>query len=136
MTLQGWSKRTTRAKCVAVSLTCLALAGTAVAASTGYDGGYRGDTTLTRGGESVCGKTSYKTAVSVVNGQFSIVWDPQRHVGINLALQPDGSFSGSQAYYVNKTAAQLRASGHIAGNVLDASVEGDYCARSYHLTKG
>jgi hypothetical protein len=102
----------------------------------GYDGVYRGATTLDRGADPPCGKVTYPMSVTVVNGQFSIVWDPSRHVGINLQAQPDGSFSGSQAYTNGKTTAHLNASGRISGNTLDAHVNGEYCSRNYHLTKG
>lgn len=101
----------------------------------GYDGTYRGTTTLTRGAESTCGKTEYPMTVSVVNGQFAIVWDPGRHVGINLSIQQDGSFSGNQQYTVGKQTGELKASGRVAGNVLDATIDGQHCARGYHLTR-
>jgi hypothetical protein len=121
-----------------VGFGCAVSAGVAVAAGAGagYDGVYRGATTLDRGAESPCGKASYPMSVTLVNGQFSIVWDPSRHVGINLQVQTDGSFSGSQAYTNGTRMAHLNASGHISGNALDAHVEGEYCSRNYHLTKG
>ena len=118
------------------------VAGTAtlgVAATAGYDGVYRGTATLERGDASVCGKESYPMTVSLVNGQFSIVWDPNHHVGVNLQVQNDGSFNGTQQYTVGSsrgTTAQLRASGHVAGNQLDAHVESQYCSRNYRLNKG
>jgi len=110
----------------------------ATAAPIGYDGVYRGTTTLTRGDDSVCGKTSYPTSISIVNGQFNIVWDPVRHFGVNLVVEQDGSFSGSQMYMPTARAqpSQLKATGRVAGNALEAHVEGQYCARDYHLTKG
>jgi hypothetical protein len=123
---------------------CVALAaiglGCAVAVAAGpgagYDGVYRGATTLDRGADPPCGKVTYPMSVTVVNGQFSIVWDPSRHVGINLQAQTDGSFSGTQAYTNGTRVAHLNASGHISGNTLDAHVDGEYCSRNYHLTKG
>ncbi len=120
----------------AVVFGCVVSAGVAAGAGAGYDGVYRGATTLDRGADPPCGKASYPMSVTLVNGQFSIVWDPSRHVGINLQVQTDGSFSGSQAYTNGKRTAQLNASGHISGNALDAHVEGEYCSRNYHLTKG
>jgi hypothetical protein len=120
---------------IACGLACLPPTGVALAASAGYDGVYRGTTTLDRGGESVCGRASYPMSVTLVNGQFSIVWDPSRHVGVNLQVQGDGSFKGSQMYTNGSRTAQLTASGHIMGNALDAHVEGEYCSRNYHLTK-
>jgi hypothetical protein len=129
-----------RVALVAVSLACLVLSDIAVAAGpgNGYDGLYRGAAVLDRGGESVCGRASYPMSVSVVNGQFNVVWDPSHHVGVNLQVQPDGSFSGSQMYAVgpHSTQTQLKASGKISGNALDAHIEGGYCSRNYHLTKG
>ncbi len=127
-----WDRRFLAA---AIMLAATGFAGDVVA-STGYDGVYHGDVTLTRGGESLCGKSPYQVTYTVVNGQFSMMYDPSHHVGVNLVVGPDGSFSGSQAYMVSSHQSQVKASGHIAGNVLDAQIEGDACARSYHLTKG
>jgi hypothetical protein len=126
-----------RARLVAAGLICAHPAGIAIAAGAGagYDGVYRGATTLDRGADPPCGKASYPMTVTLVNGQFSIVWDPSRHVGINLQVQTDGSFSGSQAYTNGKRTAHLTASGHITANALDAHVEGEYCSRNYHLPK-
>jgi len=75
-------------------------------------------------------------SVSVVNGQFSIVWDPSRHVGVNLQVQTDGSFSGTQMYMNGPRTTQLKASGRIVGNALDAHIDGEYCSRNYHFAKG
>jgi hypothetical protein len=123
---------------LAIGLGCALSAGVAMAAGSGagYDGVYRGATTLDRGADPPCGKVTYPMSVTVVNGQFSIVWDPSRHVGINLQAQIDGSFSGTQAYTNGTRTAHLNASGHISGNTLDARVDGEYCSRNYHLTKG
>ena len=121
---------------LAAGLACAAMMGVAVAAGAGYDGVYRGDVTRTRGDDSICGKPSYKTTFSVVNGQFSIVYDLSHHVGVNLVVQPDGTFSGSQLYKTVQQQSQVKASGRISGNVMDAQIEGLACARSYHLTKG
>ena len=77
--------------------------GVALAASAGYDGVYRGDVTRTEAMSSICGKPSCETTVTVVNGQFSIVYDLSHHVGVNLQVQPDGSFSGSQLYTTGQT---------------------------------
>jgi len=132
MQVSHWGRRTALA-CGAVM--CLCLADVAIAASTGYDGAYRGTVTLTRGGESICGKSSYQVAYTVVNGQFNVVYDAAHHVGVNLQVQADGSFSGNQNYQVGRQNSQVKASGRIAGNVLEAQVEGEACTRSYHLTK-
>ena len=113
---------------------CAPLTGIAVAASAGFDGVYRGDSTVTRGDESICGK-ALPVSYTVVNGQFSIVYDAAHHVGVNIQVQPDGSFSGSQTYFVGPRQAQVKASGRISGNVLEAQAEGKACARSYRLTK-
>jgi len=129
------------AAAIAAGLASASLAGVALAASGAYDGRYNGDVTLTRGEEGVCGKASYQTTFTVVNGQFSIVYNQTHHIGVNLTAADDGSFSGSQQYNLssagkgNGTAEMLKASGHIAGNVLDADIEGRACARHYHLTK-
>jgi hypothetical protein len=123
-------------RAVAAAIVLAGVAGGAVASTTGYDGVYRGDVTLTRGGESICGKPTYQVTYTVVNGQFSMMYDPSHHVGVNLVVAADGSFSGSQLYMVSSHQSQIKASGRIAGNVLDAQIEGDACARSYHLTKG
>jgi hypothetical protein len=128
---KGWAGTVGRAALISASLA--GFAGAAHAA--GYDGTYRGDVTLTRGDESLCGKSAYQTAYTVVNGQFAIVYDNVHHVGVNLQVQPDGSFSGSQQYQAGKQSSLVKASGHITGNVLDAQVEGHACARKYHLTK-
>jgi hypothetical protein len=130
-----YSGRAMRQAIVAVGVACVPLAGVAVAASAaGFDGTYRGDSTVTRGDESICGKAR-PVSYTVVNGQFSIVYDAAHHVGVNIQVQPDGSFSGSQAYLVGSRQAQVKASGRISGNVLEAQAEGQACARSYHLTK-
>jgi hypothetical protein len=119
---------------IATGLACVAAQ--AIAATAGYDGVYRGDATRTRGDDSICGKASYQASFTVVNGQFNIVYDATRHVGVNLVIQADGSFSGSQMYKSTQQQSQVKASGRISGNILDAQVEGQACARSYHLTKG
>jgi hypothetical protein len=131
MRRKGWAGSIGRVALVAASLA--GFAGAALAA--GYDGTYRGDVSLIRGGESICGKSAYQVTYTVVNGQFSIVYDNVHHVGVNLQVQPDGSFSGSQPYQAGKQSAMVKASGRISGNVLDAQVEGEACARKYHLTK-
>ena len=92
------SSRAMRQAIVAVGLACAPLIGVALAASAGYDGVYRGTSTLDRGDASVCGKTTFPMSVTLVNGQFSIVWDPSRHVGVNLQTESDGSFKGTQMY--------------------------------------
>jgi hypothetical protein len=71
----------------------------------------------------------------VVNGRFSIIYDPKNHVGVNLEVQPDGSFNGSQLYMSGTQQAQLHASGRISGNILEAQMEGVLCAKSYRLIK-
>jgi hypothetical protein len=119
---------------VAVTLACLPVA--VIAAITGYDGVYRGDATRTRGDDSICGNASYQATFTVVNGQFNIMFDRARHVGVNLQVQADGSFSGSQSYQSGQQQSLLKAQGRISGNVLDAQVEGNACARTYRLTKG
>lgn len=119
---------------IAVSAT-IAAAQVAYAASPAYDGVYRGEMTRTRGDDSICGKASNQSTFTVVNGQFSILYDPSHRVGVNLEVQSDGSFSGSQPYMVGSRRTQLRASGRIANSVLDAQVDGEACSRSYHLTK-
>jgi hypothetical protein len=120
---------------VAAGLACLPPAEVAVAASTGYDGTYRGDVTLIRGDSSICGKAAYRTSYTVVNGQFSVVYDASHHVGVNIEIRPDGSFSNTQAYMINARRSQVVATGRVAGNVLDADVQGEGCGRRYHLTK-
>ena len=121
--------------CVAI----LSLMQGAAAAPIGFDGVYRGTSTLTRGDDPPCGRSPAQSAISVVNGQFNLVWDPVHHVGVNLVVQQDGSFSGSQMYVASSARSQpsqLKVTGRIAGNTLDAHVDGQYCARDYHLTKG
>lgn len=125
----------TRSLMVAAAMACLCIA-EAAAGSPAYDGVYHGDVTRTRGDDFICGKASYQVSYTVVNGQFSIPYDLTHHVGVNLEVQQDGTFSGSQQYQVGQKQSQVRASGRIVGNVMDAAVEGFACARSYHLTKG
>lgn len=110
----------------------------ALAGSPGYDGVYKGDVTLARGTVGLCGKSPVTVTKQVVNGQFALVYDQPHNLGVNLDVQPDGSFNGSQLYVPVGARQQSRitASGRIAGNVLDAHIEGDACARDYHLTKG
>src|ERR1044071_10375227 len=91
----------------ALALSSVGLLSAAIAA-TGFDGSYRGEVTLTRGDGSLCGKASYQVTYQVVNGQFSIVYDPSHHVGVNLQVQQDGSFSGSQSYFAGKRQSQLK----------------------------
>jgi hypothetical protein len=112
--------------------------GMALAANGGYDGSYHGDVTVTRGDQSMCGKPSYQVTYTVVNGHFDMLYDPAHHVGVNLEVAADGSFSGNQIYMppgAGHTTQQLKAWGRIAGNVLEADIEGQGCARHYHLTK-
>src|ERR1035437_749891 len=70
-----WTRPATHAAIIAASLACLSLADVAIAASSAYDGVYRGEVTRTRGDESVCGKATWTASYTVVNGQFSIVYD-------------------------------------------------------------
>jgi len=129
------------ASAIVAGLAGASLVGVALAASGAYDGRYHGDVTLTRGDEGVCGKASYQTTFTVVNGEFNIVWDPVHHIGVNVLVADDGSFSGSQQFNLGgggkgpATASELKARGRIAGNVLDADVDGKACARHYHLPK-
>ena len=125
----------TRAAIVTIGMAGVLPVCAANAASTGYDGVYRGEVTRTRGDDSICGKASYQTTFTIVNGQFSIVYDQAHHVGVNLQVQADGSFSGSQMYKSFSQQGQAVASGKISGNTLDAKIEGMGCSRSYHLTK-
>jgi hypothetical protein len=71
-----------------------------VAIAAGYDGTYAGQVTLVRGDQSICGKSPLPVTKQVVNGHFDLVYDPAHHVGVNLEVQQDGSFSGDQAYMV------------------------------------
>jgi hypothetical protein len=132
MTACPWRLILTRA---AVVLPCLLATHTLLASNNGYDGVYRGDVTRTRGDDSICGKPSYQVSYTVVNGQFSIPYDLEHHVGVNLQIQTDGSFSGSQQYMIGRRPTQVRATGRIAGNTLQAQIEGEGCGRSYRLTK-
>jgi hypothetical protein len=127
---------TPRSAVLAIGVTCTLAAGAAYAASAAYDGTYHGQATRTRGDDSICGKASYETEFTVVNGQFSIVYGANLHVAVNLVVQDDGTFSGNQIYRAGSQQAMARASGRISGNVLEAAIEGAACARSYHLTKG
>jgi hypothetical protein len=106
-----------------------------VAIAAGYDGTYAGQVTLVRGDQSICGKSPLPVTKQVVNGHFDLVYDPAHHVGVNLEVQQDGSFSGDQAYMVGSQRQQVRASGRVAGNVLQAHIEGLACSRDYNLTK-
>src|SRR5277367_4632133 len=136
MRRRSWAKTVSSVAIVAAGLVS-SPAGVVLAANGGYDGSYRGDVTLTRGDQGTCGKASYQATYSVVNGQFSIVYDPAHHVGVNLVIEPDGSFSGTQTYMATSghSTTQLKASGRIAGNVLEGDTEGMACSRHYHLTK-
>jgi len=69
----------------------------ALAGSPGYDGVYKGQVTLTRGEAGFCGRSPIGVTKQVVNGQFSLVYDQSHNIGINLEVQPDGSFSGKPA---------------------------------------
>jgi uncharacterized protein (DUF2147 family) len=123
---------------VAAGLATASLVGSAIAATLGYDGKYRGDVTVTRGDEGMCGRLSYQVTYSVVNGHFDMLYDPAHHIGLNLEVASDGSFKGNQIYMPapgGRTTAQLKAWGRIADNVLEADIEGQGCARHYHLTK-
>lgn len=136
MRRRSWAKTVSSVAIVAAGLVS-SPAGVVLAANGGYDGSYHGDVTLTRGDQGTCGKANYQVTYSVVNGQFSMVYDPAHHVGVNLVVEADGSFSGSQTYMATSghSTTQLKASGRIAGNVLEADIEGMACSRHYHLTK-
>jgi hypothetical protein len=121
------------AQAVAIAA-CLLLAQTSLAAPS-FDGRYRGEAKLSRGVSPQCGRDSVPTTVSVVNGQFTIIWDRQHNVSISLTLQPDGSFAGSQQYQIARHPVPLKASGHVTGNVLEAEIEGQFCSRTYHLAR-
>ncbi len=96
----------------------------------------RPDHPVGRGASSMCGAETQPSTKQVVNGQFSLVYDAAHHVGVNLTVQPDGSFSGSQQYMYMSRQEQVRASGKIAGNVMTAHIEGAGCSREYSLKKG
>jgi hypothetical protein len=104
-------------------------------AATSFDGTYRGQATLSRGVAPQCGRDTLPTTISVVNGQFTVVWDRQHNVSISLTVQPDGSFSGARQYQIARHPWPLKASGRITGNVLDGEIEGEFCSRTYHLTR-
>jgi hypothetical protein len=134
-----WARAALNVLAIAAALGSASLGRVALAASSAYDGRYRGDVTLTRGDAGVCGSATYHTTYTVVNGQFSLVYNQAHHIGVNVTVADDGSFSGSQQYNLSSGAKNagglVKASGHIAGNVLDADIEGNDCARHYHLTK-
>ncbi len=136
MKRRNWAKTVSCVAIVAAGLGILPT-GVALAANGGYDGSYHGDVTLTRGDQTTCGKASYQVTYTVINGQFSMLYDPAHHVGVNLVVEADGSFSGTQTYMATSghSTTQLKASGHIAANVLEADIEGMACSRHYHLTK-
>jgi hypothetical protein len=137
MTAPGLTRLFSSAMIVAAGLASASLVGTAVAAYSGYDGSYHGDVTMTRGDQVTCGKPTYQVTYTVVNGHFDMMYDPAHHVGVNLEVAADGSFSGNQTYMATggRSTTQLKAWGRIAGNVLEADIEGMACARHYHLTK-
>ena len=138
MTRGWWARLISYAMVVAAGLASASLVRVALAATGGYDGSYHGDVTVTRGDQSMCGRLNYQVTYNVVNGHFDMVYDPTHHVGVNLEVAADGSFSGSQSYMPapgGHATVQLKAWGRIAGNVLEADLEGKGCARHYHLTK-
>ncbi len=130
--MRGFRYETVSIIGICVGLTVLPLV---ASAANNYDGTYTGQATLTRGDQSICGKSPIPVTKQVVNGHFDLVYDPTHHVGVNLEVQPDGSFSGDQLYQYSTQRQQVRASGRIAGNVLQAHMEGAGCARDYSLTK-
>jgi hypothetical protein len=136
--MKGLRRNVVAIVAITAGVACLPLANGALAGSPGYDGVYKGEVTLTRGEAGFCGKSPMVVTKQVVNGQFSLVYDQPHNIGVNLEVQPDGSFSGSQVYFPAGTRQQSRvtASGRISGNALTAHIEGDACARDYHLTKG
>ena len=123
-----------RAAQVVAIITSLLLAQTALAA-TSFDGTYRGEAKLSRGVSPQCGRDIAPATISVVSGQFTIVWDRQHNVSISLEVQPDGSFTGSRPYQLARHPMPLKASGYIIGNVLETGIEGQFCSRTYHLTR-
>jgi hypothetical protein len=129
----GLRRSVTAIVTAAVGVACLS---SIASAGNEYDGTYTGQITLSRGASSMCGAETQPSTKQVVNGQFSLVYDAAHHVGVNLTVQPDGSFSGSQQYMYMSRQEQVRASGKIAGNVMTAHIEGAGCSREYSLKKG
>jgi len=111
---------------------CFALVGTRAPASSPFDGVYSGDQTTTRGGAgSVICPNGPTTSITVSDGRFTAVYNSQNHIGVNLEIAADGSFSGTQRYG-GGGGTMARVNGRITGNVLEADITGNTCA--YHLS--
>src|ERR1700751_1651834 len=104
-------------------------------ASTSFDGAYHGQARLSRGASPQCGRDAVPVTVAVTDGRFPFVSDSRRHITVSIEVQPDGSFSGSRRYQVARHPTELKVSGRIADKVLDGEIEGQFCSRTYHLTR-
>ena len=116
----------------AVTAMVLAIGATGSLAAGPADGTYRGDSSITVGPPSTCGK-NVKTSVKVVDGHFDYTWDKEPLVLIPVTIAADGSVSGER--FVGKNAG-ASAKGRLTGNNLEVDFVGKVCTRHLSLKKG
>jgi hypothetical protein len=97
------------------------------AAASEFDGRYVGQGTLTRGAPPVCGPPG-NTTWTVTEGHVSHKYGV---ASITADVGPDGSFSACSKYMHGKRADFATMKGHIAGNTLEADIEGYACKYHY-----
>jgi hypothetical protein len=99
----------------------------AAPAASQFDGRYVGQSTLTRGAPPTCsppGNTTWTVTDGNVSHKYGVA-------SITADVGPDGSFSASEKYMHGRRADFATMTGHIAGDALEADIEGYACKYHY-----
>ena len=112
-------------------ITVAALAAISALAASPLDGAYHGDSTVTVGVPSLCGK-DFKLTITVNNGAFDYVWDKSTNIIIPITAAADGSLSGER--FVSARAG-AKATGRITGKTLEMDLVGRQCTRHVVVRK-
>ena len=112
-------------------MTVAALATITAFAASPLDGAYHGDSIVTVGVPSTCGK-DFKLTITINNGAFEYVWDKSTNIVIPISAATDGSLSGER--FVSARAG-AKASGRITGKTLEMDLVGRQCTRHVVVKK-
>jgi hypothetical protein len=118
---------------IVYGLTCLAIAGAALAASSQFDGVYLGTRTPTRGSTPPCSPREM-VSVTIAGNVLHFTNSKLQNFGLEFDPNTDGSFDTD---YVDDGGATVDIRGRVAKGILDAHVVNyaTSCEYDWHLEK-
>lgn len=109
----------------------LAIAGTAIAARSPFDGHYIGKRVLTKGPAEAC-TAEENVSVTIHGGVLTFTNSGLQNYAVAFEPEPDGTFSDT---YVDSDGATVEIHGRIAGSILNADVSNAPCEHHWRLQK-